>query len=145
MCGFVCRWVSVLLHLPYAPLTSLAPLSCVCSVPWSCTVWLKLREERYQAVFCARTHSGWAIVKTAFWIFKRTKVFVSDAILLGWASGLGRTHVPILRYSASPASNFLHFTLSSRKGAHTLNIYMKKGVAVGSLVFYRHSCVISFT
>jgi len=29
LCGFVCRWVSVLLHLPYAPLIFLAPLSCV--------------------------------------------------------------------------------------------------------------------
>ena len=37
VCVRACRWVSVLLNLPYRPVTFLVPLSCVCGIPWSCT------------------------------------------------------------------------------------------------------------
>ena len=74
-----------------------------------------------------------------------TTVSSSNTVFLGWVSGLGKSDEPFLTYSASPVGYLLTFTLSSREDAHTPIIYMKKGVAVDSLLFYRHPCVISFT
>ena len=90
-------------------------------------------------------HPGCIIFKTVLPIFKRTPVSGSNLVFLGCVSGLRKSDEPIFRYSAGPVGYLLAFTLSSQEGARIQIIYMKKGIAVDSLVFYRHPCVISFT